>query len=185
MTKRIIQQRKRIYIAVEGEGEQSFIKWLQQLCDQNGLHVHLDCQPLGGGGYKTMLNRAVQERKRKERTKAKHSILLVDADRSERGDDGWSLSQLKQQASIHKIIVCAQDPNQEGLLLRMMPGKQYLKPNATNTQKQLRTLWQDYQKPVDAQTLVSKFSLDDLLRAASCDTELSILLSMVGLINRN
>lgn len=41
MTRRIIQQRKRIYIAVEGEGEQSFIKWLQQLCDQNDLHVHL------------------------------------------------------------------------------------------------------------------------------------------------
>lgn len=79
MTKKIIQQRKRIYIAVEGEGEQSFIKWLQQLCDQSGLHVHLDSQPLGGGGYKTMLSRAVHERKRKERSKAKHSILLVDA----------------------------------------------------------------------------------------------------------
>jgi hypothetical protein len=40
MTRRIIQQRKRIYIAVEGDGEQSFIKWLQLLCDENGLHVH-------------------------------------------------------------------------------------------------------------------------------------------------
>jgi hypothetical protein len=66
----------------------------------------------------------------------------------------------------------------------MRPGKQHLKPNATNTQKQLRAIWQDYQKPVDAQTLASKFSLDDLLRATSCDRELDVLLSMVGLINR-
>lgn len=130
-----------------------------------------------------MLNRAVQERKRKERNKAKHSILLVDADRSKCGDDGWLLSQLKQQASTYNIIVCAQDPNQEGLLLRMMPGKQHLKPNATNTQRQLRTIWQDYQKPVDAQTLASKFSVEDLLRAASCDTELDNLLSRVGLMH--
>jgi hypothetical protein len=63
-----------------------------------------------------------------------------------------------------------------------MPGKQHLKPNATNTQKQLRAVWQDYQKPVDAQTLASRFSVDDLLRVASYDTELNILLSMLGLI---
>lgn len=181
MTKRIIQQRKRIYIAVEGEGEQSFIKWLQQLCDQNGLHVHLDCQPLGGGGYKTMLGRAVHERKRKERSKAKHSILLVDSDRSERGDDGWPLSQLKQQASLQKITVCLQNPNQEGLLLRMMPGKQHLKPNSINTQKQLYAIWPDYQKPVDAQALASKFGLADLLRVAYIDSELSNLLFIIGL----
>lgn len=56
MRKKIIQQRTRYFLAVEGESEQSFIKWLQNLADQNGLHVHLDCQPLGGGGYEMMLN---------------------------------------------------------------------------------------------------------------------------------
>jgi bisphosphoglycerate-dependent phosphoglycerate mutase len=61
MTKRIIQQRKRIFIAAEGESEQSFVKWLQQLSDQQRLHIHLDCQTLEGGGYKTMLERAVRE----------------------------------------------------------------------------------------------------------------------------
>lgn len=181
MTGKIIQQRKRIYLAVEGEGEQSFIKWLQQLCDQNGLHVHLDCEPLGGGGYKTMLNRAVQERKRKERNKAKYSILLVDADRAERGDDGWSLLQLKQEASKHRINVCVQNPNQEGLLVRMMPGNECLQPNIARAQKQLRSIWPDYQKPVDAQTLASKFTLDDLLRVTRVDLELKVLLSIIGL----
>ena len=168
---------------MEGEGEQSFIKWLQQLADQSGLHVHLDCQPLGGGGYKTMLEKTVRERKRKGRQSAKCSILLVDSDRAERGDDGWSLLQLKQEASKQKLTICIQNSNQEGLLLRLMLGNERLQPNIASVQKQLRTAWSGYQKPVNAQMLASKFSLDDLLRVARVDVELNILLSMVGLKN--
>jgi len=182
MTTKIILQRKRFFIVGEGEGEQSFVKWLQQLSDQNGLHVHLDCQPLGGGGYKTMFDRTLRERKRKERKNVKCAILLVDSDRDERGDDGWSLLQLKQEALKQKIHVCVQNPNQEGLLLRLTPGNEHLQPNVTNVQKQLRSIWSDYRKPVDAQTLVAKFKLNDLLRAARHDSELRTLLSLIGLM---
>src|SRR5260221_213607 len=119
----VIIPRTRFYLPVEGEGEQSFVKWLQQLSDQNGLHVHLDCQVLGGGGYKVMLERALRYRQCKDRNKAKCSILVVDADRAE-CDDGWSLSKLTQEASKKKIHVCAQYPNQEGLLLRLIRGKE-------------------------------------------------------------
>lgn len=181
MTKRIIQQRKRIFIAGEGDSEQSFVKWLQRLSDQNGLHVHLDCQPLGGGGYKTMLKKATREQKRKERHKAVFSILLVDSDRDERGDDGWSIEQLKHEALKHNIIICLQTPNQEGILLRMISGNERSKPNAANVQKSLRSVWSDYKKPVDAQTLATKFLLEDLIRLAHFDTELKELLSMIGL----
>ena len=72
--------RKRFYIAVEGEGEQSFIKWLQELADKCELFIHLDCQIIKGGGYKTMLHQTVKCRKYKQDKKA--SILLVDKDRS-------------------------------------------------------------------------------------------------------
>lgn len=178
MTTRII--RTRFFLAVEGEGEQSFVKWLQLLSDQIGLNVHLDCQPLNGGGYKTMLKNALYYRQRNERRKAKSSILLVDGDRAER-DDGWSLSKLKEEASKQKLIVCVQNPNQEGLLLRMHLGKENLKPSSSNVQKQLRSLWPDYHKPVDARTLASKFSLNDLLRLAKADSEIKNLLSIIGL----
>jgi hypothetical protein len=177
-----IQQRKRIFIAGEGEGEQSFVKWLQRLSDQNGLHVYLDCQPLGGGGYKTMLEKTVRECSRKGRSSAKSYILLVDSDRAERGDDGWSLLQLKQESSKHKINVCVQTPNQEGLLVRMMPGNESLQPSIAKVQNQLRSIWPDYQKPVDAQTLASKFGLNDLLRVAHIDSELKMLQSIKGFI---
>lgn len=183
MKKRIIQERKRIFIAGEGESEQSFVKWLQQLSDQQGLYIHLDCQTLEGGGYKTMLERTIRERKRKERYRAKFSILLVDGDRAERRDDGWTLAQLKQQALKQNIIVCVQRPNLEGILLRMLPNNECLQPIGTKTHSQLCQAWPDYQKPADARSLAAKFSLNDLIRVAKVDEELNIFLCMIGLSN--
>jgi hypothetical protein len=179
MTTRII--RTRYYLAVEGEGEQSFIKWLHQLCDERNLNKHLDCQLLSGGGYRVMLERAVRERRRKGRKNAKASILLVDRDRADRGDDGWLLEKLKQQASKHNIVVCVQNPNLEGIFLRMMPGKESLQPSGSSVQTQLRSAWSSYKKPADTRTLAGKFTLDDLLRVAKVDTELGRLLSIIEL----
>ena len=181
MTRPIIEQRTIFFLAVEGEGEQSFIKWLQWLSDRMGLHVHLDCQHLGGGGYKTMLDSTMRYRKHKGRNKAKASILLVDGDRAVARDDGWSLDQLREESAKEKISICIQNPNQEGLYLRMMPKNEHLQPSSTNAHSLLRKKWPAYQKPADARTLDSKFSLDDLLRVARVDSELRNLLMIVGL----
>lgn len=180
MTRKLILQRTRHFFSVEGEGEQSVIKWIQELSDQNGLHVHLDCEVLKGGGYRTMLEGAIRCRKRKERQKAKSSILLVDADRAEH-DDGWSLFKLRQEALKHQFTVCVQNPNLEGLLLRLMPGKESLQPARANVQAQLRSAWPNYKKPADARTLGEKFTLADLLRVAKIDSELRAMLSIIGL----
>lgn len=181
MTRRIILQRTRFFFSVEGEGEQSVVKWFQELSDKNGLHVHLDCEVLKGGGYKTMLEKTIHYRQRKDRCRAKSSILLVDGDRAE-GHDGWSLDRLGQEASKHKIIVCVQNPNLEGLMLRLMPGKESLQPDRANVQALLHNVWPNYKKPADARTLAGKFTLADLLRVAKVDSELNKLLSIIGLI---
>lgn len=180
MSKRIIKKHTRYFLAVEGEGEQSFIKWLQQHLDKSGLFIHLDCQLLGGGGYEVMLNRAVSYSKRRKYKNAS-SILLVDADRAMH--DKWSLDQLREAAIKRKFNVVFQHPNLEGVLLRMFPGNERLRPIATKTHTQLRQVWPNYDKPADARTLSTKFTLNDLLRVAKVDAELNVLLSMIGLSN--
>ena len=50
--------RKRFFLAVEGESEQSFAKWIQELADEKDLNVHLQCDVLSGGGYSSMLRDA-------------------------------------------------------------------------------------------------------------------------------
>ncbi len=185
MPKNMRIQRKRIYFAVEGEGEQSFIKFLQQISDQNKLHVHLDCEVLSGGGYKKMLDRAIIYRSRteKKKGKAKESILIVDTDRAEKNDDPWSIEDLTTEANKNTFTVCLQQPNLEGLLLRMLPGNEKLMPNVSTVQKQLSKEWQNYNKPADARTLMNKFSFDDLKRVARSDSYLKNLLIKIGLLN--
>ncbi len=144
----------------------------------------LDCKPLRGGGYKPMLERAVYWRDRKEKTegKAKACILIVDADRAEKGDDGWTLEQLKREAEAEKINLCIQFPKHQGLLLRLFPGKENVKPSAQQVDKLLRKEWPDYHKPATAYDLIKKFKLEDLLRVAKVDANLKNLLTIIGLI---
>lgn len=180
MPARTIPQRTRFLLAVEGEGEQSFVKWLQELADFGGLRIHLDCKPLSGGGLESMLKRSIVYRKRGLTRPYQASYLIVDADRADRGD--CSIDELRRQAHRSNIRVCVQEPNQEGLLLRMLPGNECLRPDKESAMRLLRAQWPDYEKPVDAYTLSQRFSIDDLRRVAVFDHDLQHLLTVIGLL---
>lgn len=172
--------RIRFFLAVEGESEQSLVRWMQSLSEKY-LHIHLDAVPLGGGGFKSMLEKAVRLHKRHCRIGVyQDRFLIVDRDRAEHGD--WSIDELRREGGKHKFIVCVQNPNHEGLLLRMMPGLEHEIPDATSAKARLRSRWANYEKPMNAQALGRQFSLDDLLRVARVDTDLATLLKTIGLM---
>ena len=125
-----------------------------------------------------MLEKAVRECGRRD--KSKHAILLIDSDRAAR-DDLWSIERLRKEASQCGLEVCVQNPNIEGVFLRLFPGNESLKPDASIVQKQLRNRWLNYRKPEDALSIAKQFSLDDLIRLAKVDLDLSMLLSKIGL----
>jgi hypothetical protein len=181
MAARTFKTRIRFFLAVEGESEQSLVRWLQML-SENGLFVHLDSYALGGGGYRTMLENAVHEHQKRARSKGAYSdrFLIVDGDRAE-GQD-WSLDKLREEAAKHKFTVIAQRPNHEGLLYRMTPGKENDIPSASTAQTKLRTFWPTYQKPANAHMLNSHFTLDNLARLAGIDPDLDNLLRRIGLL---
>jgi hypothetical protein len=180
MPPQLVKVRTRYFVAVEGESEQSFVKWLQVLSETE-LHIHLDAVPLGGGGFKSMLQKAVRLHKRASRIGAyRLRFLIVDGDRAKQGD--WSIEKLRREAAKHKIIVCVQNPNHEGLLLRMMPGMEREYPDAASAEIKLKSRWPNYRKPVNARELGRQFSLDDLLRMASVDIDLRTLLKKIGLM---
>ena len=177
--------REKIYLPVEGESEQSFVKLLQQFCDQKNLNKHLDCQILKGGGYKSMLKKAGREQKKYDRKRAKKSILLVDSDRANFSDDGWTIDILRQEALKYNMNVCVQNPNLEGLFLRILLGRKQKTPKNSNIKSQLLAVWPNYKKPVDATTLAKKITLNDLLYIAQSDKEMYYLLSQIGLIEED
>ena len=171
--------RKRFFVAVEGESEQSFVTWLQMLSEKE-LHVHLDGVLLRGGGFKSMLEGAVRQHTRRCKTRGAYQarFLIVDADRAEHGD--WSIDKLRREAAKHKITVCVQRPNHEGLLLRMIRGAEREISDARSAETKLKSRWPGYQKPVNAHTLARQFSIDDLLRVANVDPDLETLLKTIG-----
>jgi hypothetical protein len=172
--------RTRFFVAVEGESEQSFVTWLQRLSEQD-LNIHLDDVLLGGGGFKSMLEKAVRLHKRHCRNGAyRDRFLIVDADRAEQGD--WSIEKLRREAAKLKFTVCVQNPNHEGLLLRMIPGMEREISDATSANSKLKRQWAKYQKPMNAYALGRQFSLDDLRRVANVDPDLKTLLEKIGLM---
>jgi len=181
MPGQIIKRRARFFVAVEGESEQSFVAWLQVLSEKE-LHIHLDSFLLDGGGFKKMLGKAVQQHRRRCKTSGayKDRFLIVDGDRAQQGD--WSIETLKREAAKYKFTVCVQNPNHEGLLFRMTPGREREIPEAATTAIKLKQRWPHYQKPENAYALGRRFSLADLLRVADADTDLETFLRKIGLM---
>ena len=56
----IIKKRARFFVAVEGESEQSFVKWLQSLSEEKNLHIELN------GDILLISSEEVEPRYRKE-----------------------------------------------------------------------------------------------------------------------
>jgi hypothetical protein len=171
--------RKRYFLAVEGESEQSFVKWLQTCADENGLSVHLQCRVLSGGGFRTMLrNAAIYRDQERRKGHIQAAFLILDEDRAYSGD--WPIEQLRRESQKEGFILCGQKPNFEGLLIRMHPGRERTIAVSVNVDTQLLTLFPSYKKPIDANTLCQRFTLNDLMRVARFEVELMNMLSAIG-----
>ena len=146
------------------------------------LHIYLDNVLLDGGGVKSMLEKARLQHARRCKISGayKDRFLIVDEDRAGQGD--WSIDTLKREAEKYKFTVCIQNPNHEGLLLRMMPGLEREIPEAALAESKLKSHWPNYRKPVNAHALGRQFSVNDLLRVACVDADWGNYLKKIGLL---
>ena len=178
--RRLVEPRRAIFVGAEGDSERAFAGFLQRCCDEAGLHVHLDIRPGTGGDSVSVVEEA---RRRLEKHPAKrefkHTLVLLDRDRVNQdraaGRDAPALA-----AQSHLEIIY-QDPNLEGLLLRLHVGNEQRRVAATRAETELRRLWPEYRKPPTVDQLKRRFELPDVQRAAQYDQELRRLLSILGL----
>ncbi len=89
--------------------------------------------------------------------------------------------QARSVAARYKLEVIFQDPNLEGLLVRLHAGQEQRKIRASESESELRKMWPEYQKPPTAEQLHQRFTLDDVRRAAAHDQHLRKLLEVIGL----
>jgi len=180
----VIKPRTRFFLAVEGESERAFVRWLQAQ-SRAVTHIYLEPHLLDGGGFRSMLDKAEQLHDQQCRVNGPYRarFIIVDADRADSGD--WSIEKLRREASRKSFILCAQRPNHEGLLLRMFSGMHREKATASAVAAQLCVRWPNYRKPANAFDLLRRFALADLVRLAEFDGEVRNLLQRIGLLPRN
>ncbi len=180
--RRPVRRRKRILVAAEGDGEQALARWLQRLCDEQGLHLHLDVAVAGGNDTRWVVEYAVDRRRRRNETKMRDSgaLVFLDSDRLEEdraaGRDPETVRGRRDLALIYLR------PKLEGLLIRLHPGLEKRFVAAHDAETRLRELWPEYKKSVSGGALAERFGLDELRRAARHDPDLRNALTLLGLM---
>lgn len=175
-----IEPRRIIFIGVEGPSERSFVQLLARCCDDAELHLHLEAKPATGGDTLAIVEEANRRLERHPaRKEIKTRIVLLDRDRLEQ--DLKAGRDARAFASKRKIEIVFQEPNLEGLLLRLHPGQEHRRVSTHDALAELRKVWPEYRKPPTAYQLRQRFAVSDLRRAARHDRELRKLLIAIGL----
>ena len=183
--RRIIPQRRRLFVGCEGESEQGYVALLARFADQARLAVHLDAvllQPGGGDPLALVERAAAHADERSERRGAyERRFVLLDRDKyGQAPDRDQRIAALADAAALNLIW---QRPCFEALLLRHLEGCAQLRPPSTPlAEAQLRQRWADYEKALPASRLAARLDLAAVKRVAHVEPDLAALLTVIGLL---
>ena len=178
------RQRGRIFVAFEGKSEIAFCAWLQDLCEDHHLNVHLDRpRRMSGGDPLALVQCGLKARERSKQSAGlghRQSCLLIDSDRlddgSPRSSDAIDLARRE------KLVLIRQQPCFEAVLLRLHEGCEKKVPStAREALSQLQQVWPGYQKPPTRYQLADRFTFVHLQRLAAVEPEIARLLAILGL----
>ena len=182
--RRPVPRQKRIFVAAEGDGERALARWLQELCREQGLLLHLDIFVAGGGDARSVVEFAVDRRRRHADFKGRDrgALVFVDADRlAQDRATGRNPETVEGREHLQLVYLT---PNLEGLLIRLHIGCETQFVAADGAERRLRRLWPEYRKPMAAAALGKRFDPEDLRRAAAHDRHLRDALLLLGLVLR-
>ena len=180
-TRRIIEKRKRIFAGAEGQSEIALIAWLQQICDELELALHLDKFNARGGDCLAIVKKCIRkvEHSSKRHDEFAKRIILLDSDRLEEDiSHGRDPSKIAKDNDFHLIYLV---PNIEGFYYRLHEGNEMEELVACNTMKELKDIWKEYKKNTPSSDLIRRFTVEDIKRVAIYDNNIKMLLSILGI----
>lgn len=178
---KLVEPRQVIFIGVEGKNDQTFAKFLQFCCDDEGLYLHLNVSKGNGGDSVAVVEEAARSLTKKlDKREIGHRLVLLDSDRY--AQDVQAGRDAQVVASESKLEIIFQTPDLEGLLLRLHQGHERRSILGGDTMAELRKVWPEYSKSLlTADQLKRRFAVSDLQRAARHDRGLRRLLDVLGL----
>ncbi|MFJ7440239.1 RloB domain-containing protein [Methylorubrum thiocyanatum] len=178
----LIPQRRRVFLACEGESEQSYGALLSRLIDTQHRRTHLDIvlvQP-GGGDPLAIVERAIRlmrERVRRFGAYAGRAVLL-DADKL--GSNPERDRKIEPLAQREGLRLIWQDPCHEALLLRHLNGCAALRPvDTARAAEELQRRCANYRKGMAALRLANFIDVRGVLRAAAVEPALDDFLTAI------
>lgn len=182
--RRTIEQRKRFFLAVEGESEQSYGTLLRRFADARALRIHIEVLNLSPAGDSLVLADKALAGLRKEARKGAFEAwaILLDYDKAEE----LPLKAAAAQRLLDRegFLSIWQHPDHEGLLLRHVPGRERDNPPRGRSGAALRAQWPSYRKNMPAIDLQKLITLEDVCRAAAVTPGLDTFVAALGLSDR-
>jgi hypothetical protein len=178
-----IPQRKPIFVGCEGESEQGYARFLQDLAREANLHVYLKIEILKAGDPLARIELAVSKLDRLRRTNGSFAYKFVFLDTDQLLQSPDRAARARQLAQNHNIKIIWQQPCFEAVLLRHFVGRNtVMPPDSTTAQSALLREWPEYCKPLSRLELTRKLNREAVMRAAQVENELMTLLRCIGLI---
>ena len=178
-----IPQRRPIFIGCEGESEQGYAAFLQDLVHEADLHIHLSIEVLRAGDPLSRIELAIKklENARRKRVNFNDRFVFLDTDQLALSAD--RAHRARALAAANDIRVIWQEPCFEALLLRHFEGRSGHRPLTNQTSEAaLRQEWPQYQKPMSRAELARMIDHDAVVRAAGVEDDLLTLLRCIGLV---
>ena len=179
--KRKFKRRKRIFVGAEGQSEMTLISWLQQICDDADLALHLVKYDAHGGDGLAIVEDCKKKIKNsyKNQEDFAHRIILLDSDRLKIDiDHGRNPTKLAKEENFNLIYL---KPNIEGFYICLHKGNERKIPVAKTTEDELKKIWPKYKKNTPSADLIRKFTVEDIRRVAKVDKYIKNLLLILGL----
>ena len=173
--------RKRIFLGPEGFSERSYGRYLQQIADYHNLPIHIDCNNVTGGGDPLkVVEKSIYLMERNSRNHGNYPVKAVMLDSDKLGLSFDRDNKIRPLALDSDIQLLYSSPNFEAFLLRHFPGCESKRPPADTALSELKKVWPDYSKGIDAKSLFNKLGEDGLIWACTVEDSLRDFLIGIG-----
>ena len=176
-------QRRRFFVACEGDSEVGYAAFVQRLADESDLAVHLDIRKCRGGDPLAIVETAVRELQARKSRRGPYvgQTIFLDADRrDDRPDRTVQADRLLREHGLHTIwsrLVF------EAFLLIHFDGCEQLRPaTSVLAMQQLRRCWPAYIKGMVASDVRAVLDLPRVVQAAQVVPEFRTFLVAIGLL---
>ncbi len=178
-----ILQRKPVFIGCEGESEQGYAGFLQDLIHEAELNVHLNIELLKAGDPLARIELAIRKLDQLRKTRGTFNDRFVFLDTDQLALSADRAHRARELAIANNIKVVWQDPCFEAVLLRHFVGKTTHRPPTNQAvEDAIRREWPEYQKPMSRAELAKKIDREAIARAAEVEDDLMALLQCIGLM---